>query len=70
MHIPPIGWLLPVKSLRVQSKALNASLSVMGASYTTVALPSWITLQSAVLFLMLQIGMSKAYNQTYFEGAM
>ena len=62
MHIPPIGWLLPVNSLRVRSKASNASLFVMGASSTTVALPSWITLHNAVPFLMLQIGMSMAYK--------
>ena len=34
----------------------------MGASSTTVALPSWITLHSAVPFLMLQMGMSIAYK--------
>ena len=62
MHIPPIGWFLSVKSLRVQSNALNASLLVMGASSTTVALPFWITLHSAVPFLMLQMGMSMAYK--------
>ena len=62
MHIPPIGRSLPVQSLRVRSNASNASLLVMGASSTTVALPSWITLHSAVPFLMLQIGMSMAYK--------
>ena len=40
MHIPPIGCSLPVKSLRVQSRASNVSLFVMGASSTTIALPS------------------------------
>ena len=60
MHIPPIGWSFPVKSLSVRSRASNASLFVMGASSTTVALPSCITLLSAVPFLMLQIGMSIA----------
>ena len=34
----------------------------MGTSSTTVALPSWITLHSAVPSLMLQIGMSMAYK--------
>ena len=60
MHIPPIGWSFPVKSLSVRSRASNASLFVMGASSTTVALPSCITLLSAVPFLMLQMGMSVA----------
>ena len=60
MHIPPMGWLLPVKSLRVQSNASNASLFVIGASSTTITLPSWITLQSAVPFLMLYMGTSIA----------
>ena len=60
MHIPPIGWSFPVKSLSVPSKALNASLLVIGASSTTVALPSCITLLSAVPFLMLHMGMSIA----------
>ena len=41
-----------VKSLSVRSMASNASLLVMGASSTTVALPSCITLQSAVPFLV------------------
>ena len=43
-------------------KASNASLFVIGASSTALALPSWITLHSAVPFLMLQIGMSIAYK--------
>ena len=59
MHIPPIGWSFPVKSLSVRSRVSNASLFVMGASSTTVALP-YVTLLSAVPFLMLQIGMSIA----------
>ena len=48
------------KSLSVQSRASNESLFVVGASSTTVALPSCITLLSAVSFLMLQMGMSIA----------
>ena len=52
MHILPIGLLLPIKSLRVQSKASNTSLFIVGASPTTVALPSWIILHSAMPFLM------------------
>ena len=62
MLIPPIGRSLPVKSLRVQSRASNASLFVMGASSTTIALPSCITLLSAVPFLMLHMGTSIAYK--------
>ena len=60
MHVPSISWLLPVKSLRVRSRALNAGLFVISVSSTTTALLSWITLQSAVPFLMLHIGMSIA----------
>ena len=55
-----MGWLLPVKSLRVWSNASNASLFVIGASSTTIALPSWITLQSAVP--PLHMGTSIAYK--------
>ena len=44
----------------MRSNASNASLFVMGASSTTVSLPSWITLQSAVPFLMLHTGISIA----------
>ena len=62
MHIPPIGRSLPVKSLSVRSRASNASLFVMGASSTTVTLPSYITLLSAVPFLILHMGMSIAYK--------
>ena len=62
MHIPPIGRSLPVKSLSVRSMASNASLFVMGASSTTVALPSCITLLSAVPFLILHMGTSIAYK--------
>ena len=40
----------------------NASLFNMGASSTTVALPSCITLLSAVPFLILHMGMSIVYK--------
>ena len=60
IQIPPIGWMLPVKSFRVRSRASNARLLVTGASFTTMALASWMTLQSAVPLLMLQTGMSIA----------
>ena len=50
MHLPPIGWLFPVKSLRVWSGTSNVSLFIMGASTTTNALPSWITLTLQCLF--------------------
>ena len=52
-----MGWLLSVKSFRVRSNVSYASLFVIGASSTTIVLPSWITLQSAVPFLMLHMGM-------------
>ena len=64
IHIPPIGRSLPVKSLSVRSRASNASLFVMGAPSTTVALPSSITLLSAVPFLILHMGTSIAYKST------
>ena len=60
MHIPSIGWSFPVRSLSVLSRTSNLSLFVMGASSTTVVLPSFITLLSAVPFFVLQIGMSIA----------
>ena len=60
MHIPSIGWSFPVRSLSVRSRASNLSLFVMGASSTTVVFPSFITLLSAVPFLVLQIEMSVA----------
>ena len=60
MHLPPIGWLFLVKSPRLLSGASNASSFVMGSSTTTIALPSWITLHSAVPFMLLHMGISIA----------
>ena len=59
----PSHWLaLTCQVFESPIKCLKCKLVVMGASFTTVTLPSWITLQSAVPFLMLQIGMSMAYK--------
>ena len=63
MYIPPIGRSLPVKTLRVRSKASNARLFVMHGCfvhYSCLTLTSCIFLLSAVPFMMLHMGISIA----------
>ena len=38
IQIPHIGWLLPIKSCRVQSRASNACILIIVASSTAMAL--------------------------------
>jgi len=53
-----------VKSLRVQSRALNVHLLVTGVSSTTMALVSWVTLQGEVPLLRLQTGICIAFKSS------
>ena len=66
VHIFPIRWSLPVKSLRVQSRTSNACLLAIGASYTTciMALASWMTLHSATPLFILQTRIYIAFKSS------